>query len=144
MSEILSSCSNLGLNQKFILRNFHSLLEGENASSTDVMFLVESLRTHHHLKERPFYALFNEFIRYKDILEKDGVPCSKAIKNRLKKKMVGVTLTFEYRNKETGRAKTFKDMESIPRKKFDRHKWQLIYTVAKVILSGYFIGLNIN
>ena len=109
------------------------MLEGDDASSLDVMFLVESLRTRHHLKERPFYSLFKEFLHYKDTLEKDGVPCSKTVKNRLQKKMVGVTLTFEYRNKQTGRTKKFKDMEYIPRKKFDRREWQLIYTVAKVI-----------
>ena len=120
------------------------MLDGENASSKDVMFLVESLRTRHHLKERPFYSLFKDFLQYKDILEKDGVPCSKTIKNQLKKKMVGVTLTFEYRNKDTGRVRKFKDTESIPRKKFERRKWQLIYTVAKVIDNINQFGVNIN
>lgn len=95
------------------------------------MFLVESLRTGHHLKEKPFYSLFKEFIRHKDVLEADGTPCSKTIRNKLQKKMVGVTHTFQFQNKETGRIKKFSGLESIPRKKFDRRKWQLIYTVAK-------------
>ena len=113
-------------------RNFHALINGEGATSLDIMFLIESLRTQHHLKERPFYALFKEFLNFKDTLEADGVPCSKTVKNKLQKKLVGVTLTFEFRNKETGRTRKFHGMDSIPRKKFDRNKWQLIYTVAKV------------
>ena len=117
------------------------MLEGGNAGSLDIMFLIESLRTRHHIKERPFYSLFEEFIRHKDTLETDGTPCSKTIKNRLNKKLVGVTLSFEYRNKETGRIKRFHDMDSIPRKKFDRRKWQLVYTVAKVMLDTI---MNIN
>ena len=108
------------------------MLNGENASSMDVMFLIESLRAGHHLNERPFYALFKDFVQYKDILEADGVPCNKTIKSKLQQKMVGVTFTFEYRNKESGRTKKFSGMESIPRKKFPKTKWQLIYTVAKV------------
>ena len=99
----------------------------------DVMFLVESLRTRHHLKGRPFYSLFKEFMKYKDTLEADGVPCSKTIMSHLKRKLVGVTITFEYRNRQTGRTKRMKNVNAIPRKKFKRDKWQLIYTVAKVV-----------
>ena len=109
------------------------MLEGDNAGSLDIMFLVESLRTRHHLKERPFYSLFKEFLHHKNTLETDGTPCSKTIRNKLQKMLVGVTLSFEYRNKESGRIKKFNDMDSIPRKKFNRRKWQLVYTVAKVI-----------
>ena len=50
--------------------------------------------------------------------------------------MVGITLTFEYRNKLTGRSKKFTNLDSIPKKKFDRNKWQLIYT-HKVDLSTF-------
>ena len=99
----------------------------------DIMFLVESLRAQHHLKERPFYSLLKEILKYKDTIETEGAPCSKTIKNRLQKKLVGVTLAFEYRNKTTGRTKKFKDFDSIPRKKFNRREWQLVYTVAKVV-----------
>ena len=99
------------------------------------------------MKERPFYALFKEFINYKNTLETDGVPSSKTIKNKLEKKLVGVTMTFEYRNKQTGRTRKFKDMKSIPRKKFDMRKWQLIYTVARVsnvYIYGKISNININ
>ena len=122
----------LNLHNKFLRRNFHALLNGDEATSMDVLFYVESLRTKHHLKEKPFYSLFQEVLKYRDTLENDGVPCSKTIRNRLQKKLVGVTLSFEYRNQETGRIKKFNNLDSIPRKKYNRKKWQLVYTVAKV------------
>ena len=125
------ACSNLSLNNVF--RNFHTLLDGEEATSMDIMFLVESLRTRHHLKEKPFYSLFKEFIHHKDTLEADGVPCNKTIKTHLQRKLVGVSITFEYRNRQTGRTKKMKNVDSIPRRKFKRDQWQLIYTVAKVV-----------
>ena len=116
-------------------RNFHTLLEGQDASTLDVMFLVESLRTGHHLKEKPLYSLLKEVLKHKDVLEAEGTPCSKTIRNKLQKKLVGVTLTFEFQNKETGRVRKFNGFASIPRKMFGRSKWQLIYTLAKVTFS---------
>ena len=114
------------------------MINGDEAHSLDVMFMVESLRTQHHLKEKPFYALFMEFLKYKDTFESDGVPCSKTIKNHLQAKMVGITLTFEYRNKITGRTKKCTNMDKIPRKKFGRNQWQLIYTIARVRAGSVF------
>ena len=97
----------------------------------DVMLLVESLRTKHHLKEKPFYDLLLKIVPFLDILKADGVPSHKTIKKKMHSLMVGITITFVYRHKETGRLEKHRDMESIPRKKFKPSIWALVYTVAK-------------
>ena len=113
-------------------RNFHELLNNGAASSIDVMLLVESLRTKHHLKEKPFYDLILKIVPFLHILQADGVPSHKTIKRKMQSVMVGVTITFVYRHRATGRLEKQRDMESIPRKKYKSSLWALVYTVAKV------------
>ena len=113
-------------------RNFHDLLMNGDASSIDIMLLVESLRTKHHLKEKPFYDLLKKIVPFLHTLQTDGVPSHKTIKRKMQSVMVGVTITFVYRHKVTGRLEKQRDMQSIPRKKYKASLWGLVYTVAKV------------
>ena len=113
----------------------------------DVMLLVESLRTNHHLKEKPFYDLLMKIVPYLDTLKDEGVPSRFTIRRKMQTLMVGVSLTFVYRNKETGRLEKRRDVESIPRKKFKPSLWALVYTIAKVEYYAskfYFFLWNIN
>ena len=97
----------------------------------DVMLLVESLRTKHHLKEKPFYDLLTTIVPFLDTLKDEGVPSRFTIRRKMQSIMVGVTLTFVYRNRETGRLEKRRNAESIPRKKFKPSLWGLVYTIAK-------------
>ena len=98
----------------------------------DVMLLVESLRTKHHLKEKPFYDLLSTIAPFLDTLKAEGVPSRFTIKRKMQSMMVGVKLTFVYRNRETGRLEKRRGLDSIPRKKFKPSLWALVYTIAKV------------
>ena len=98
----------------------------------DVMLLVESLRTKHHLKEKPFYDLLAKIVPFLETLTTEGVPSQFTIKRKMQSMMVGVTLTFVYRNRETGRLEKRRGLDSIPRKKFKSSQWCLVYTIAKV------------
>ena len=124
---VQTSSLNLAMN----FRNLRDLLENGDPASMDVMLLVESLRTKHHLKEKPFYDLLMKIVPFMDILHADGVPSHKTIKKKMSGLMVGVTITFVYRHKETGRLEKHRDMEAIPKKKFKPSIWALVYTIAK-------------
>ena len=98
----------------------------------DVMLLVESLRTKHHLKEKPFYDLLTKIVPFLDTLKAEGVASRFTIKRKMQSIMVGVTRTFVYRNRETGRLEKHRGFDSVPRKKFKPSLWSLVYTIAKV------------
>lgn len=102
------------------------------------MLLVESLRTKHHLKEKPFYDLLQKIAPFLHTLQTDGVPSHKTIKRKMQSVIVGVTITFVYRHKVTGRLEKQRDLQSIPRKKYKASLWALVYTVAKVKHFMYF------
>lgn len=115
----------------FCFRNFHTKLKGQEATSMDVMLHIESLRTQYHVKGKPFYKLLGKIIEHLDTLQRDGIPSHDTVKRGLKKVLVGVTITYVFRHKTTGRVEKHTKAESIPLKRYNRRHWSQVYTVAQ-------------
>ena len=99
----------------------------------DVMIAVEFARCRHFLKSKPLHKVIKIVLNNVEVLQQgEHVPGQKAVQRRLWA-FIGTTMTVVFRHrKRPDTYKTLSGLDKIPKKRFPRKEWQLVYAVAEV------------
>ena len=97
----------------------------------DAAIDIEAARCRYFLKAKPLYAVIDVVLQHYDILREGQKPHFKTVQRHLHA-VTGTTFTVLYWDRKNDRMKKLTGLKEVPRKKFPRRKWQLVYVVAFV------------
>ena len=102
-----------------------------DATTLDVHMAIEVARCQHFLKAKPLWAVVDVVINNMDVLAEGPRPHYKTVQRRLAQ-VAAPTLTVLFWDREADVTKKLSGIKSIPKSKYPRPKWQLVYVVIHV------------
>ena len=106
-------------------------MERGDATSMDVHMAIEIARCQHFLKAKPLWAVVDVVIDNLDVLSEGPRPHYKTVQRRLWE-VAAPTLTVLFWDRENDVTRKLTKIQSIPKSKFPRPRWQLVYVVIHV------------
>lgn len=106
------------------------------ATPMDAAISVEASRCRHFLKAKPLYSVIDVVLEHLEILKDGQKPHYKTVQRHLQS-VTGTTFTVLYWDRKNDRTKKLRGLKEIPKKKYPRQKWQLVYVVAQVNVKRF-------
>lgn len=99
--------------------------------------LPSAPRCRHFVKAKPLHKVLKILIDHMAVLEGEPIPGLKTVQRRLWP-FIGTKMTVVFRNRNRPEHyKTLSGLDKIPKKRFPRKNWQLVYAVANVDVAKF-------